>query len=106
MADFRGFPRHALSSPPHRSYLLARGRSGIMKPLGGLRFALAAGLIAVTAILLHARGRTEITPQRLPLSSFPAQLRQWDSSEINLDPKTLEVLGQGDFMERIYRDPE
>jgi EpsI family protein len=77
-----------------------------MTPLGALRFALAAGLIAVTAILLQARGRTEITPPRLPLSSFPAQLGQWDSTEITLDPKTLEVLGQGDFMERIYRDPQ
>lgn len=77
-----------------------------MKPLGWLRFALATGLIAVTAILLQARGRTEITPQRLALSSFPAELAQWDSTEISLDPKTLEVLGQGDFMERTYHDPE
>ena len=77
-----------------------------MKSLGALRFAFATALIAATAILLQARGRTEITPQRLPLSSFPAQLGHWDSTEITLDPQTLEVLGRGDFMERIYRDPE
>ena len=42
-----------------------------MKPFGMLRFVLAVGLIALTAILLQARGRTEIIPPRTPLSSFP-----------------------------------
>ena len=48
-----------------------------MKQLGVLRFVVAAGLIALTAILLEARGRTELVPSRLPLSSFPAQLGDW-----------------------------
>jgi EpsI family protein len=76
-----------------------------MKSLGVLRFALAAVLIASTALLLRARDRTEGIPQRLPLSSFPAQLANWDSTEIVQDKKTLEVLGQGDFLERLYQDP-
>ncbi|HWW13918.1 MAG TPA: EpsI family protein [Candidatus Dormibacteraeota bacterium] len=76
-----------------------------MKPLGVLRFALAAALIALTAILLQARTRTEIIPRHLPLSSFPAQLANWDSIEIEQDAKTLEVLGHGDFLERVYHDP-
>jgi EpsI family protein len=76
-----------------------------MKPLGVLRFALAAALIALTAIMLQARTHTENIPQRLPLSSFPAQLANWDSTEFVQDQKTLEVLGPGDFMERVYRDP-
>jgi EpsI family protein len=71
----------------------------------GLRFALAVTLIAVTAILLQARSRTETVPQHLPLASFPTQLANWDSSEIVQDKKTLEVLGPGDFMERVYQDP-
>ena len=76
-----------------------------MKPTGILRFALAAALIALTAILLQARSRTEIIPQRLPLSSFPAQLANWPSTEIVQDKSTLEVLGSGDFLERTYQDP-
>jgi EpsI family protein len=76
-----------------------------MKPSGALRFTLAAGLIAVTAILLQARGRTEVHPPRLPLSSFPAELGNWDSTLVELDQNTLEVLGSGDFMERVYQDP-
>ena len=69
------------------------------------RFTVAAVLIALTAIFLQARSRTEVIPQRLPLSSFPTQLAGWDSSEIVQDKQTLEVLGPGDFMERVYQDP-
>ncbi len=76
-----------------------------MKPLGILRFVLAAALIAVTAILLQARTYTEVIPPHLPLSSFPAQLANWDSTEIVQDKQTLEVLGPGDFLERVYQDP-
>jgi len=76
-----------------------------MKPLGILRFVLAAALIAVTAILLQARTHTEVIPPHLPLSSFPAQLANWDSTEIVQDKQTLEVLGPGDFLERVYQDP-
>ncbi len=76
-----------------------------MKPLGILRFVLAAALIAVTAILLQARTHTEVIPQHLLLSSFPAQLANWDSTEIAQDKQTLEVLGPGDFLERVYQDP-
>jgi EpsI family protein len=77
-----------------------------MKRFGGLRFVLAAGLIALTAILLQARSRTETIPPHLPLSSFPAQLAHWDSTEIVQDDKTLAVLGPGDFLERVYQDPD
>lgn len=68
-----------------------------------LRFASAVVLIGFTAALLQARGRTEIIPNRLPLSSFPAQLGNWDSTEIALDKDTLTILGAGDFMERVYQ---
>jgi EpsI family protein len=76
-----------------------------MKLTALLRFALAAGLIAVTAILLQARGRTEIVPQHNPLSSFPASLGNWDGTDVSLDKDTLAILGAGDFMERVYQDP-
>lgn len=70
-----------------------------------LRFFLAAALIAVTAIVLQARGRNEIIPHGLPLLSFPAQLANWTSNDVVLDQTTLDVLGAGDFLERVYEDP-
>jgi EpsI family protein len=77
-----------------------------MKPFGVMRFMVAAGLIALTAILLQARGRTELIPARLPLASFPMQLGNWSGKDIPLDKDTLDVLGPGDFLVRGYRDPE
>lgn len=76
-----------------------------MNLAGALRFALAAGLIAFTAILLQARGRTETIPQHLPFASFPGQLGNWTGTDIALDKDTLAVLGSGDFMERVYQSP-
>jgi len=76
-----------------------------MKASGIARFILAAAIIALTAILLQARSRTEVVPTHLPLSSFPAQFGDWGSTDIELDKDTLAVLGAGDFLERIYHDP-
>jgi EpsI family protein len=76
-----------------------------MKTSGVLRFTVAVTLIALTAILLQARGRTEIIPNRLPLSAFPAQVGNWNSTQIELDKDTLAILGAGDFMERVYQNP-
>ncbi len=75
-----------------------------MKSLTGMRFALAACLIALTAILLQARGRVETIAPRPPLSSFPAQLGAWSGKDVAIDPETLHVLGPGDFLLRGYRD--
>ena len=77
-----------------------------MKGTGILRFTLAVALIGLTAILLQARGRNEVIPEHPPLSSFPGQLGNWEGAEVPLDRETLEVLGAGDFMERVYQDPD
>jgi EpsI family protein len=75
-----------------------------MSRSGPVRFALAALFIALTAILLQARGRVETIPSRVPLSTFPAQLSSWTGKDIALDPDTLRVLGPGDFLLRSYHD--
>ena len=49
----------------HPSDPAQQGSKLITKLFGGLRLGLAAGLIALTAILLQARGRTEIIPVAL-----------------------------------------
>jgi EpsI family protein len=69
-----------------------------------LRFALAATLLAATAILLHARSRNEFIPQRQPLASFPHQLGEWEGRDVNIPQDVLDVLGAGDFLLRVYQD--
>jgi exosortase D (VPLPA-CTERM-specific) len=100
------WPEEGSPSSSHPSDPAQQGRKLITKRSGGLRLGLAVGLIALTAILLQARSRTEIIPSRLPLSSFPVQLGNWSGRDIPLDQDTLEVLGPGDFLLRGYRDPD
>jgi len=69
------------------------------------RFWIAAGLLAGTALLLHARNSSEIIPAREPLASFPRTLGGWDSADRPLTQDVLDVLGPGDFLLRDYQDP-
>jgi EpsI family protein len=76
------------------------------KPNSTLRFALAALLIAATAIFLQARTRTEVFPTRLPLESFPHQLGSWTSTDVPIEKDVLDVLGNGDFLLRVYQNQQ
>jgi EpsI family protein len=68
------------------------------------RFLLASILIAAVAVFLQARNLHEVFPPRLPLSSFPVQLGDWQGTDIAIDKQVLNVLGHGDFLERDYRN--
>ncbi len=66
------------------------------------RFLCAAALIAATTVFLRAHSRGEVFPPRQPLSSFPQQLGDWTGTDVPMDKDTLQVLGPGDFLLRIY----
>jgi EpsI family protein len=68
------------------------------------RFAITAALLAITAIFLQARGRTEILPDREPLASLPYQLGDWAGTNVPMQPDVLEILGPGDFLQRFYEN--
>jgi EpsI family protein len=72
----------------------------------GSRFALAALLIGATALFLHARGRNEVFPPRLPLQSFPLQLGPWAGTDQQIPAEVLDVLGPGEFLLRNYQTPD
>ena len=67
------------------------------------RFLLAAALLALTAVFLHARG-TEVAPPREPLSTFPRSLGTRTGIDYTIPPDVLQVLGNGDFLLRLYPD--
>jgi EpsI family protein len=71
-----------------------------------LRFVLAALMIGSTAIWLEARSGIEVFPPREHLASFPMQLGGWRAIDIGIDEQTRQVLGAGDFLRRIYSNPE
>lgn len=68
------------------------------------RFALSAALLTGTALVLEARNGAEIIPPRPPLASFPRSLNGWNSSDVPITQDVRDVLGQGDFLLRDYRD--
>lgn len=69
-----------------------------------LRFAAAVLLLAATALFLHARAGSEVFPSRQPLASFPRQLGNWVGSDVEIPQEIREILGQGEFLLRVYRD--
>jgi EpsI family protein len=69
-----------------------------------VRFLIAAALLAITAIFLHARSRNEVLPMRQPLKAFPLQVGEWSGTDVAISQDVLDVLGQGDFLLRVYQD--
>jgi EpsI family protein len=71
-----------------------------------LRFILAAVLIACTAVFMQAHKRQEIFPPRLDLQTFPTTMGSWTGTDTPIDKDALEVLGNGEFLLRVYQDQE
>ncbi len=69
---------------------------------GALRAGLVILLLASTALLLHWRGNAEVFPPREPLSAFPSQLGSWHGTVVPIPRWALDVLGAGEFAERVY----
>ena len=66
------------------------------------RFWTVAALLAGTALLLHARGDSDLIPASEPLSQVPHTIDGWSGVDVEIDQETLDVLGAGNFMSRIY----
>ena len=67
-----------------------------------LRFWVIALLLAATALLLHTRDSFEVIPVSEPLANVPIDMDQRVGVDVPIDQETLDVLGAGDFLSRIY----
>jgi EpsI family protein len=67
-----------------------------------VRFAAMLLLLVAAALFLQSRGSAEMVTVRLPLHEFPAELGEWRSRTVIIEPEVLRVLGDGDFLQRIY----
>ena len=71
-----------------------------------LRFTLAVVLIAATAVFIQGRGRDDPSPPHKPVTDFPPLVGDWQGgAAMPFDQQTLQVLGPGEFLERIYQHP-
>lgn len=68
----------------------------------GVRFAAILLVLAAAALFLHSRSSAEVLPGRAPLQEFPAALDDWSSRTVPIEPEVRRVLGDGDFLQRIY----
>jgi len=62
-------------------------------------------LLLVAFFVLNHRGDADNVPVSEPLSNLPETIGNWTGHDIPLDTATLDVLGKGDFLNRIYLSP-
>ena len=70
-----------------------------------LRFWSVALLLAAVAILLNLHAHHEVIPFSEPLADMPRLIDGRYSTDVPMDQETLDVLGAGDFMSRVYDEP-
>jgi EpsI family protein len=59
-------------------------------------------LLLATAFVLQSRGDTDRVPASEPLSHMPETIGAWTAQDYPLDDATLDILGKGDFLNRVY----
>ena len=78
-----------------------------MIPASAYRFLSVAALMLAVGIFLQARGRLERIPERQELADLPQRVGEWAGRDRPIQPEVRQVLGNGDFLARIYsRSPE
>ena len=69
------------------------------------RLILAAILLAGTALFLQARAGSEVFPTRHVLTAFPEELGPWSGTDIEISQEIRDILGNGEFLQRVYQIP-
>jgi EpsI family protein len=61
-------------------------------------------LLAGTMTMLHLRGDVDRVPPSEALDLLPKTIGPWAGQDISIDKATLQVLGDGRFLNRVYTD--
>lgn len=59
-------------------------------------------LVAAAGVFLRSRSQPELLPPHDPLASFPSRVGDWQGRDLAISPNVREVLGEGDFLVRVY----
>ncbi len=59
-------------------------------------------LLALTALLIQLHGSTDRIPASEPLAQLPRSFAGWSGNDIQIDKESLDLLGAGDFLSRVY----
>jgi EpsI family protein len=66
------------------------------------RFWIIIVILASTIFVLQSRGDVDQVPPSEPLNLMPRSFGPWTAQDVPLTDDTLEVLGKGDFLNRVY----
>lgn len=72
----------------------------------GLRYIAVVALLVAAVFMLRVHGDADVIPPSAPLPQFPFTVEGYTGRDIPIDQETLEVLGNGDFLSRIYTRPD
>ena len=67
-----------------------------------VQFWLITASLLFALLLVHVRGNVDQVPASAPLNQMPFDLRSWSGQDLPISSETREVLGKGDFLNRIY----
>lgn len=67
-----------------------------------VRFWAVVALLLLVALFLDRRSSAEPVATRLPVADFPASIGGWQSRKVELGPEVIAVLGNGEFLQRVY----
>jgi EpsI family protein len=71
-----------------------------------LRFALVAIALTGATLVLHSRASQDVLPPGTALASLPFQFGGWAGADLPFVPRTLAVLGPGEFLQRQYLEQQ
>lgn len=67
-----------------------------------LRYWVVVCLLAATGLVLHGRGDVDRVPSSEPVNAMPSQIGPWIGHDEPIDDQVLQILGKGDFLNRVY----
>lgn len=59
-----------------------------------------------TLLIIQARGDVDKVPPSAPLGQLPENLNGMGSRDVPISPEALEILGKGEFLNRVYGGPQ
>lgn len=69
-----------------------------------LRYWVVLGVLAGTTGVLYARPDVDQVPPSEPVARMPTHIGPWESKDLPIDQSVLDILGKGDFLNRVYVD--
>ncbi len=70
--------------------------------MNGVRFWAVIGILGLATGVLYARPDVDKVPVSEPVSSMPEQIGDWQGKDLPIDQAVLDILGKGDFLNRVY----